>query len=374
MTLAGDRSGALEFDRVQAQERWLRALPPEVREGLLRARDVARLLDRTERFMEEGDASTLEEFDADVYRIASELEARFGQTATLRFLRDELSRALAPCLSASPEAARDVLRVLNRAADAIWRAHTDRLKEAIEVQHYERIRNELMVAKRIQERLLPRTIPNIPGFDIAGRVLPAAEVGGDYWSCKNYPEDDIVTFKLADVTGHGIAAATLVAAVKFISGGYYRGAKTAAQVLERTNSVLVRETPHDILVTMVYGWLYPRSNEMTIVNAGHSPVLHYQRGTFRRIEPTGIAMGMVETKYSEVRISIEPGDLFFTCSDGVTNPMADGALGEEWVQERIVAGLGLSASDLVENILEEALEAYKSPLDDMSVVIVKRTE
>src|SRR5205085_7392845 len=114
----------------------------------------------------------------------------------------------------------------------------------------ERFRHELTVAKRIQEQLLPRTVPQVPGFDIAGRVLPAAEVGGDYWSCRAYPEDDIVTFKLADVTGHGIAAATLVAAVKFISGGYYRGAKTAAQVMERTNHVLVRDTPAEILIPM----------------------------------------------------------------------------------------------------------------------------
>src|SRR5204862_1634874 len=96
----------------------------------------------------------------------------------------------------------------------------------------ERLEKELTLAKRIQQRLLPRSIPKIPGFDVAGRVLAAREVGGDYWSVKDYPDDGIVTFKLADVTGHGIAAATLVAAVKFISGGFYRSAKSPAQVMD----------------------------------------------------------------------------------------------------------------------------------------------
>ena len=74
------------------------------------------------------------------------------------------------------------------------------------------------------------------------------------------------------MSGHGIAAATLVAAVKFVSGGFYRSAPSAASVVEYTNHVLVRETPAIILVTMVYGWLKPDTREVTLVNAGHEPV------------------------------------------------------------------------------------------------------
>src|SRR5262249_13310144 len=163
------------------------------------------------------------------------------------------------------------------------------LQRTISRQRDERYEQELMLAKTIQQRLLPRRIPQIPGFDVAGRVLAAREVGGDYWSVKEYPDDGVGTFKLAGVTGPGIAAATPVAALKFTSGGFYRGAKSAATVMERTNHVLVKETPSEIMIPMVYGWLYPMSKEASVVNAGHEPFFICRAdGRIEDIPPTGL--------------------------------------------------------------------------------------
>jgi serine phosphatase RsbU (regulator of sigma subunit) len=374
MKQVSDEIPLLILDRNRVQAEWLRSLPAEVRENLLRPREIGRLLDWAEEFISQGSTAALGEMEAEVYRLAVALEREVGQEASLRYLRDGFLRAVAPAVRVAPGCCEAVGRVLCRITDAAWRAHAEALERRLQQEQHRHFQHELMLAKRIQDRLLPKTIPQIPGFDIAGKVLQAAEVGGDYWSCKSYPEDDIVTLKLADVTGHGVAAATLVAGVKFISGGYYRGAKTAAQVMERTNHVLVQETPHEILVTMVYAWLYPRSREMSVVNAGHTPVLLYHQGAFRRIEPTGLALGMIETKYSEIRLALEPGDIFFTCSDGITEPSADVRLGEEWVREQVVTGAHLPAGELVERILREALNVYGTPQDDMSVLVVKRTE
>lgn len=345
----------------------------ELTHTLLRSRDLESLLQRCEGYLEFDSPERLAEIESEVYRLARELEHRMGHTTTLRCLRDGLARALLCFPVATDGRSAGLLRIIARVTDAVWSAHSDVLEATIHRQREERIMQELTLAKRIQERLLPRSVPVVPGFDIAGKVLTAAEIGGDYWSCKSYPEDDIVTFKLADVTGHGIAAATLVAAVKFISGGYYRGAKTAAQVMERTNTVLVRETPHEILVTMVYGWLYPHSGEMSIVNAGHSPVLHYRNGKIRRVPPTGVALGLVESRYREVRMAMDPGDIFFTCSDGVTEPCAEMSLGEAWVERRLEELHDRSAAELVDVILEDALRAYGAPIDDMSVLAIKCT-
>jgi hypothetical protein len=368
-----ERSGAIDLDRARAD--WLRALPSAGRTRLLSSQEAHRILEPAAGFLLGGAAEDLAEAEAQAYRVASRLVAEVGPEAALRYLRDSLLGALS--VSVAGAAGERLARLSARLSDAVWCAHADALQRTISRERDDHLRRELALAKRIQERLLPKSIPQIPGFDIAGRVLPAAEVGGDYWSCKNYPEDDIVTFKLADVTGHGIAAATLVAAVKFISGGYYRGSKTAAQVMERTNTVLVRETPHEILVTMVYGWLYPLSGEMSVVNAGHAPVLHYHRlpsgeGRFRSIPPTGLALGLTETKYAEVRIPMEPGDVFFTCSDGITEPSGTDALGEEWVEEQIAAAPDVTAAELVSRVLEGALRHYGTPRDDMSVLAVRR--
>ncbi|HEU4752706.1 MAG TPA: hypothetical protein VFU47_06320, partial [Armatimonadota bacterium] len=231
------------FDPDQAGEQWLRILPGSVRAGVVEGAELAHVMRLAEQFLRTGSPEALAELDTEVYRLGFLLEPRIGHEGTLRYLRDCMARVLTRSLPEPGRCAEGLTCLVARVSDGVWSAHTNRLQQTIHRQQGERLRQELTVAKRIQERLLPRTIPAVPGYDIAGRVLPAEEVGGDYWSCKSYPEDDLVTFKLADVTGHGIAAATLVSAVKFISGGYYRGAKSAAQVMERTNHVLVKETP-----------------------------------------------------------------------------------------------------------------------------------
>lgn len=367
-----DEAVPFEVDRKAAQADWLRSLPAEVREADLRPRDVTRLLARADQFIRQGGLETLAEMDEDVYRLAAQIERKYGLDAALRCVRDGLVRALLPCVRGSTHCAEAAERVILRTTDSIWRAHSDMLEETIRAQEQQRLHQELMVAKRIQERLLPRSVPPVPGFDMAGRVIPAAEVGGDYWSCKYYADDDIVTIKLADVTGHGMAAATLVSAVKFISGGYYRGAKTAAQVMEQTNRILVRETPNEILVTMVYGWLHPHSGDLSVVNAGHSPVFFLHRGTITAIRPTGMALGMIEARYREVKRVMEPGDVFFTCSDGISEPMATGSLGEEWVRDRLLESADRTAAEIADYVLQEALNVYVTPKDDMSILVLKR--
>lgn len=365
---------SLDQCRQVAVEQWLTVLPPEAGDEVLSREEVERLLDRTYRFVFHHAREALAEMEAEVYRIAAAMIPKVGQDATLRYVRDGLSRALAECIRISHPCAEGAVRVLSHVTDAIWHAHTDILQQTIQRQQRERLQQELTVAKRIQQSLLPRKIPQVAHFDVAGRVLSAADIGGDYWSCKNWEEYGIVTLKLADITGHGIAAATLVAGVKFISGGYFRGSQSAAQVMEQTNHVLVKETPTEILVTMFYAWLRPEEREIAIVNAGHSPVLHYHGGQVDWIAPTGVALGMLETRYTETHLKLAPGDIIFTCSDGVTEPGPDLALGEEWVKEQLIAGASLSAAGLAEQVLSEALSVYRYPRDDMSVLVLKCLE
>jgi len=303
-----------------------------------------------------------------------------GMRALLADFRDPLTRCLAshvpePRPGEEPSApARRLVTFLNRVNDGFWRAQGELLTQTVEQHRTQSMEQELRMAKRIQQRLLPKSVPRIHGYDIAGRVLPALEVGGDYWSVKDYPEDGIVTFKLADVTGHGVAAAMLVGAVKFISGGFYRGAKTAAQVMERTNHVLVKETPSEIMVSMLYGWLYPLSHDMTLVNAGHETVFLYRAGEFEVIPPTGLVLGLMETRYAEVRVHLNPGDLLFACSDGVTDPGGVEPLGTEGVKALVSRHAEEPARDLVERVLDAATERYGHPRDDMSLIVLKRTE
>jgi serine phosphatase RsbU (regulator of sigma subunit) len=390
MAVKVERSG---WDPAALRRAWEAAVPARLRrEAALGEEEIEGLIEGATRSLESDSPETLREVEESAYRLGQRVIGTVGLEPLLHDFRDSLGRCLASYLPEDPVAAGRLLAFLNRVSDGFWRAHSEMLSQAMERQRSQALEQELGMAKRIQQRLLPRSIPDIRGYDIAGRVLPAVEVGGDYWSVKEYSEDGIVTFKLADVTGHGVAAALLVSAVKFISGGFYRGAKTAAQVMERTNHVLTKETPSDIMVSMVYGWLYPLSHDMTIVNAGHDPVFIYRGGRaewatpavcaparppsspFEPIPPTGIVLGLMETRYAEVRVHLNPGDLFFACSDGVTDPGGVEPLGVDRVKEIVARHAEEPARDLAERILDAALERYGHPRDDMSLIVLKRTE
>jgi hypothetical protein len=315
------------------------------------------------------------DIDDEVYEVAKALAAVVLKQADVRMLysayRDILIEAVLHETAEDTQNVKTMVHFSNLISDAYRDAYADRLRRLITNQRATRLSEELTLAKRIQERLLPKTIPHIPGFQIAGKVVPAREVGGDYWSAKYYQDDGIVTMKLADITGHGIAAATLVAAVKFISGGYYRGSNSAHEVIERTNRILVKETPVEILVTMVYGWLHPDTKEIDIVNAGHDPVFACKEDLCIDIRPTGPILGVSEANYNEFKLKMEPGDILFFCSDGITEAGTIEQFGTARVKELVLSNRDKSADELVDIVIQAVIDFAGQPHDDMSLVVVK---
>lgn len=315
------------------------------------------------------------DIDEEIARIAYDLATMVLQYSDVRSLHRDFRDALidavlqhAPATEFSP---RRLIHFANLLSDAYWVAYSDRLRRTISHQRTSRLSEELHMAKRIQERLLPKHVPEIPGFQIAGRVIPATEVGGDYWSVKRYEDDGIVTLKLADISGHGIAAATLVAAVKFITGGYYRAAASAHEVVERTNKTLVRETPVEILVTMVYTRLHPDSRQLDIVNAGHEPVFICSGDKCTDIRPTGPVLGVTETEYTEQQFHLNTGDIFFVCSDGIMEAGTGEPFGPARIKEIVINNRERTAEEIADAVINAVTEYAGQPHDDMSLVVLK---
>jgi serine phosphatase RsbU (regulator of sigma subunit) len=126
---------------------------------------------------------------------------------------------------------------------------------------------------------------------------------------------------------------------------------------------------------MIYGWLYPRSKEASVVNAGHEPFFICRAdGRIEDILPTGLVLGLMESRYAEFRVRFGPGDLMFSCSDGITAAAAGENFGVERVKELVVAHADQPAAVLVQRVLEAALRFYGTPKDDMSLLVLKRTE
>jgi len=321
-----------------------------------------------------------DEFDAvadDILKAAYELAklvlSSIGMEEAHKYYRDYLAEAILDHTDDShPEQLRNLVRFSNVVSSAICEASIDLLKSSIRHERAERLSQELTVAKRIQGHLLPKAVPSIPGFEFAGRLVPAAEIGGDYWSVKYQAADDLVTLKLADITGHGIAAATLVAAVKFISGGYYKGSKSAAEVIEQTNRVLTLDTPHEILVSMVYGWLYPKTFHLTIVNAGHSPAFICGGGACTDLPLTGPLLGLTgDAKYGEAAFQLQKGDLVFFGSDGITEAGVTESFGLGRLKRIVMDNKDKPANAIADLVVREVKRFVGRPHDDISLVIVK---
>ena len=334
-----------------------------------------RLLSLCERYCAGPDPEVAEEAYRVAYALAHAALEDMGQKTVIAVFRDALVEVVMAPGGGFPDCMPQVVGFFDVLSDAYWQAYTDNLKRTIRNQAAENIAKELRVAKYIQQYLLPREIPKIEGYAFAGRLVPAAEVGGDYWSIKFYERDGIVTWKLADIAGHGIASATLVAAVKFISGGYYEGAKTAASVMQKTNHVLVKETPSDILVTMIYGWLHPESGDINIVNAGHSPCF-IQRGVHAiDIEPTGPVLGLAESRYGERRLHLDVGDIVFTCSDGITEARRGKEIfGVDRVKQVVAENRHLDPDPLIDSVINAAQQFSGGVTDDMSALVIRVLE
>lgn len=323
-------------------------------------------------------ADNISAVSEDIYKTAHELA-----TITLTHLpierirdiyRDNLLDAMLDATDRGiREHVRSLIRFTNLISTAFCEAHADMLKKTIRHNRAESISNELKVAKSIQRHLLPKVIPTIPGFEFAGRLVPAAEVGGDYWSVKYYENDDIVTLKLADISGHGIAAATLVAAVKFISGGYYHRSESAAEVIRQTNRVLTKETPYDILVTMAYGWLHPHTYELTMVNAGHEPVFICRKNLCIDIYPTGPVLGVAEAEYSEKTYKLSKDDIVFFGSDGIIEAGIAEPFGMERLKKLVLDLRNKSAAEIADGVVQAVTNYEQYPHDDISMLLVKVT-
>ena len=321
----------------------------------------------------------MESCASDIYATAHDLAALALEDMPIDLVctiyRDYLLDAMLESVTRpSIDQTRSLVRFANLISSAFCESHSDQLHKTIRRDRVQRSSAEMKMAKEIQRRLLPKVIPEIPGYQFAGRLIPASEVGGDYWSVRHYAEDGIVTMKLADISGHGVAAATLVAAVKFISGCYYRRSSSAAEVMEHTNRVLTIETPHDILISMAYGWLRPETQQLSIVNAGHDPVFVCHEGACTDVDPTGPVLGVLETvEYGETEFDLHEGDVIFFGSDGITEAGIGQPFGRERLKDVLVANTHLSADEIADTVVKAVRDYAPIPHDDISLLVTKVT-
>jgi len=253
------------------------------------------------------------------------------------------------------------------------------LLEAAAVQ--QRMRRDLEVAREIQQALLPRTPPEMPGWDVAGWTRPADETGGDCYDWLRLA-DGALALLIGDATGHGIGPALISSEARALVRGTVTQTTDLARLVPHVNDLLGEDLREGTFVTAFIGLLDPRDGRIDYTSAGHGPILEFDAATGAITEhpthgtPLGLFPGMEYDPPS--RIELEPGDMLLLFTDGFLEwSRADGEqFGPERLAEVVRRLRDRPAAEIIAAVYEAvvAFAAGTPQADDCTAVIVKRLD
>jgi serine phosphatase RsbU (regulator of sigma subunit)/predicted ester cyclase len=188
-----------------------------------------------------------------------------------------------------------------------------------EERERERIEQELLVARRIQQASLPKEVPELEGWQIAPYYQPAREVGGDFYDFLELPNGHLGLI-VGDATGKGVPAALVMASARSMLRAVAQalGSSSPGDVLGRVNDTLVTDIPTNMFVTCFYCILDPKSGHLVYANAGHDlPYLH-RNGDAEELRARGMPLGLMPgMSYEEKETILEAGEAALFYSDGL---------------------------------------------------------
>ena len=185
------------------------------------------------------------------------------------------------------------------------------------------LQNELDVASKIQQAILPASFPEGEGFDVYGNMAPARNVGGDFFDVINL-ENGRLGLAVADVSDKGVPAALFMMSSRTLLKGAAIGMGDPSGVLSEVNDLLNEDNETFMFVTLLYAVFDPESGLLTYANGGHSnPLVVHTDGSNEELPTTGgIALGvMPNLEYREASVTLAPGDTLILYTDGVSEAM-----------------------------------------------------
>ncbi|HGE72382.1 TPA: GAF domain-containing protein [Candidatus Poribacteria bacterium] len=258
--------------------------------------------------------------------------------------------------------------IANEAASVIEKAIL--YEERIERQ---RIEQELAAAAKIQENLMPRTVPNLAGFQISAKNIPSQLVGGDFYDFIPFGQSHL-GMVIADVSGKGIPGAILMASARASLRAYLEDPHTVKDVITKLNRVLCRDTQASQFVTLFYGMLDAQELTFTYTNAGHNPPILFRDKEQITLSEGGLVLGVLpNTNYEEKTIKLIKGDLLVFYTDGVTEASKDdNYYGTERLINIVQKYTYMDADEIMKKIINDVFEYNNSSQnDDTTVIVVK---
>ncbi|AWK87207.1 SpoIIE family protein phosphatase [Azospirillum thermophilum] len=239
------------------------------------------------------------------------------------------------------------------------------------------LQQELEIARTMQLTILPQVFPSLPQMEVAARMVPAKEVGGDFYDFFPIPGGK-VAIVIADVSGKGIPAAFFMLITRTMLRAIAESGVGPAETMRRVNNLLAAENEQSMFVTVFYGELDLRTGELAYSNGGHNPPLRLSRdGTVAELARTpGIALAaMPDMPYAERSLRLESGDMVVLFTDGVTEAFNDAEVmyGDGRLAAVVGAQAAASARDGLDGILSDVARftAGAPQSDDITCLVLR---
>jgi sigma-B regulation protein RsbU (phosphoserine phosphatase) len=245
-----------------------------------------------------------------------------------------------------------------------------------EMLEKQRLEEELNLARSIQQNLLPSTLPQPKGYEIAAMNIPSKHVGGDYYDIIPISENEL-GISIADVSGKGAGAALLMANLQASLQALASSGMKIHEMIEKINNLIYQNTALDKYITFFYGVLNTEKHCFTYCNAGHNPPYKMDgNGKFTELMTGGIVLGMMpDMTFETAEIVFKPNDRIVFYTDGITESMNEDEeeFGEIRVKKLMQKYTSSSAEDLIQKMVNETIRFRgKWPqTDDMTLLIIR---
>ncbi len=239
------------------------------------------------------------------------------------------------------------------------------------------LNNELLIADKMQQSILPRIFPSGENYKISGTMLPARNVGGDFFDVINCGEGKI-GIVVADVSGKGVPAAMFMMSSRTLIKGSAIGNQNPSDVLKEVNRLLVEDNSTGMFVSVFYCVVDTRTGQICYSNGGHNPPLIVKpdgSSVFLEMD-SGVALGMFEEiEFKDQQFTLEPNDRVVFYTNGITETMNtnDELYGNKGLIQAVKSNKDLNIEQFNQAIISNVREFSKDvrQSDDLTCISLR---
>ncbi len=247
-----------------------------------------------------------------------------------------------------------------------------------------KLERDLDVAREIQESMLPKEIKQLAGLDIAGTMIPAMQVGGDYFDVIKV-SDTQVYIVVGDVSGKGLSASFYMSKLQTMIRLFCNGGRTPKEILTEVNQKLAGNIEKKWFITLTIALIDIEDKSIEISRAGHTPTIYFDHSNdeVKFIQPKGLGVGLefselFSNTLEEVKLPLKKNDIFFFYSDGVSEAMDNNnnLFSDEKIANLLKEKKENSSKEIINSTISslDKFRGSKEPNDDITIVVVKITK